>query len=254
MPAKLLYEHDRGTTSRRDVLRTLGAAAVGAPFAASAFGQGGCRDGYGTPSYALTPEVAMAPIKRAFAPAAWKTVALDHITFRVPDYRKEAAFYIALMGWKLRSDDGTQVNYDANNLGPLKWDGDTALQFRRDVLKPFFDQYLRSGGRKADTPPVFIYNTGENHWDRLKDWPLACVPEWSEWFGQMLEHKNTIEPLIGIGCTPVVVKGTKKRFLGWIGHALKRGAIKIPEHGQPTPWQVPISFSAGLQNPEEVAA
>ena len=56
----------------------------------------------------------------------------------------------------------------------MKWDGDTALQFRRDVLKPFFDQYLKTGAPKADTPPVFIYNTGENHWDRLKNWPLAC--------------------------------------------------------------------------------
>ena len=68
----------------------------------------------------------------------------------------------------------SQVNYDGASLGPLKWDGDTALQFRRDVLKPFFDQYLKEGARKADTPPVFIYNTGENHWDRLKSWPLAC--------------------------------------------------------------------------------
>jgi uncharacterized protein len=68
----------------------------------------------------------------------------------------------------------SQVNYDAYNLGPLKWDGDTALQFRRDVLKPFFDQYLKTDAPKADTPPVFIYNTGENHWDRLKNWPLSC--------------------------------------------------------------------------------
>jgi uncharacterized protein len=68
----------------------------------------------------------------------------------------------------------SQVNYEAFSLGPLRWDGDTALQFRRDVLKPFFDQYLKDGARKADTPPVFIYNTGENHWDRLKSWPLAC--------------------------------------------------------------------------------
>lgn len=66
------------------------------------------------------------------------------------------------------------VNYDGSSLGPLKWNGDTALQFRRDVLKPFFDQYLKNGARKADTPPVFIYNTGDNHWDRLKSWPLAC--------------------------------------------------------------------------------
>ena len=77
--------------------------------------------------------------------------------------------YLVMGPWR-----HSQVNYDGYNLGPLKWEGDTALQFRRDVLKPFFDQHLKTGGRKAETPPVFIYNTGENHWDRLKNWPLAC--------------------------------------------------------------------------------
>jgi len=66
------------------------------------------------------------------------------------------------------------VNVDGFSLGPLKWDGDTALQFRRDVLKPFFDQYLKDGAPKANTPPVLIYNTGENHWNRLNSWPLSC--------------------------------------------------------------------------------
>ena len=66
------------------------------------------------------------------------------------------------------------VNYDGSSLGPLKFAGDTALQFRRDVLKPFFDQYLKDGAPRADTPPVFIYNTGANHWDRFTSWPLAC--------------------------------------------------------------------------------
>ena len=68
----------------------------------------------------------------------------------------------------------SQVNYQAYSLGPLRWNGDTDLQFRRDVLLPFFNQYLLDGAPKADTPPVFIYNTGENHWDRFKDWPLSC--------------------------------------------------------------------------------
>ena len=67
------------------------------------------------------------------------------------------------------------VNYEGSTLGPLKFDGDTALQFRRDVLKPFFDQYLKEGAPKADTPPVFFYNTGDNHWDRLAHWPLSCA-------------------------------------------------------------------------------
>jgi putative CocE/NonD family hydrolase len=77
--------------------------------------------------------------------------------------------YLVMGPWR-----HSQVNYDAYNLGPLKWVGDTALEFRRDVLKPFFDQYLKPGAPHAATPPVFIYNTGENHWDRLPNWPLAC--------------------------------------------------------------------------------
>lgn len=77
--------------------------------------------------------------------------------------------YLVMGPWR-----HSQVNYDGSSLGVFKWDGDTALQFRRDVLKPFFDQYLKDGAPKAETPPVFIYNTGENHWDRLKSWPLAC--------------------------------------------------------------------------------
>ena len=83
---------------------------------------------------------------------------------------------------------------------------------------------------------------------------LPGRPGWGEWFGEMLDRKNASDPLIGIGCAPVVAKGTKKRFLGWIGHALKSRAIKIPEHGQPAPWQMPISFSAESQNTEDEAA
>jgi hypothetical protein len=77
--------------------------------------------------------------------------------------------YLVMGPWR-----HSQVNYDGYNLGPLKWDGDTALQFRCDVLKPFFDQYLKTGAPKVETPPVFIYNTGDNRWDRLKSWPSAC--------------------------------------------------------------------------------
>jgi putative CocE/NonD family hydrolase len=77
--------------------------------------------------------------------------------------------YLVMGPWR-----HSQVNGDGFNLGPLKWNGDTALQYRRDFLKPFFDQYLKPGAPKADTPPALIYNTGENHWDRFNSWPPAC--------------------------------------------------------------------------------
>jgi uncharacterized protein len=77
--------------------------------------------------------------------------------------------YLVMGPWR-----HSQVNSTGYSLGPLLWDGDTTLQFRRDVLLPFFNQYLLDGAPKADTPPVLIYNTGENHWDRFKSWPLSC--------------------------------------------------------------------------------
>jgi putative CocE/NonD family hydrolase len=67
------------------------------------------------------------------------------------------------------------VNYEGRSLGVLKFDGDTALQWRRDVLKPFLDQYLKDGAPKADTPPVFVYDTGTDKWLREPRWPMSCA-------------------------------------------------------------------------------
>jgi len=78
--------------------------------------------------------------------------------------------YLVMGPWR-----HSQVNYDGSELGALKFDGDTARQFRHDVLKPFFDQYLVDGAPRADTPPVLVYNTGENRWDRLQQWPRSCA-------------------------------------------------------------------------------
>ena len=66
------------------------------------------------------------------------------------------------------------VNYDGSALGALRFTGDTALEFRRDVMQPFLDQYLKDGAPAADTPPVWSYQSGSNRWQRLSQWPLAC--------------------------------------------------------------------------------
>ncbi len=68
----------------------------------------------------------------------------------------------------------SQVNREGRSLGALEWDGDTTADFRNEVQISFLNQYLKDGAPKADTPPVLIYNTGENRWDRLKSWPLSC--------------------------------------------------------------------------------
>ena len=68
----------------------------------------------------------------------------------------------------------SQVNRPGDKLGDFKWDGDTALQFRRDMTLPFFEEHLK-GGPPANLARVSIYNTGENRWDKLSDWPTACA-------------------------------------------------------------------------------
>lgn len=67
----------------------------------------------------------------------------------------------------------SQVNRDGRELGPFKWNGDTAQQFREDMVLPLFNHYLKDGPA-ANLPQAAIYNTGENHWDKLSQWPLAC--------------------------------------------------------------------------------
>ena len=66
------------------------------------------------------------------------------------------------------------INGDGTTLGPLKFDGDTALQARRDVIEPFLAERLKDGAPKAGTPAATVFETGTNLWRRLPAWPLAC--------------------------------------------------------------------------------
>jgi putative CocE/NonD family hydrolase len=68
----------------------------------------------------------------------------------------------------------SQVNREGRSLGPLTWETDTTAQWRREVLLPFFNQYLKPGAPAAPTPPVFIYDTGLDHWDEPKVFPASC--------------------------------------------------------------------------------
>ena len=63
---------------------------------------------------------------------------------------------------------------DGSTLGPLKFGTDTALYFRRAILRPFLDQYLKDGASKADVAPVTAFETGTNRWLRLPSWPSGC--------------------------------------------------------------------------------
>jgi putative CocE/NonD family hydrolase len=67
-----------------------------------------------------------------------------------------------------------QANGAAATLGPLDWGSDTGKWFRANVMIPFLDQYLK-GGAPADIARVTAFEAGTNKWQRLPDWPPACL-------------------------------------------------------------------------------
>jgi len=68
---------------------------------------------------------------------------------------------------------------------------------------------------------------------------LPVVPTWAGWFMRELKTWKAIRPLLGLGCSPVVVSGNKGTFLKWIGKALKEGLIRIPEENGSITWKLP---------------
>ena len=108
----LFAAFDHGRLSRRQLLAALGIAVIARPVSVFAQGQcGGARAG--------TPECDTTPAKLPFPSTGWTTVLLDHFSCQVADYQKEAAYYDALMNWKIRSDDGKQAVLDIGDWGGL---------------------------------------------------------------------------------------------------------------------------------------
>ncbi len=67
-----------------------------------------------------------------------------------------------------------QAIEDGSALGALKFNSNTALHFRQEILRPFLAQYLKDDAPKAEIAPVSAYETGTNAWRHLSAWPAGC--------------------------------------------------------------------------------
>jgi hypothetical protein len=59
-------------------------------------------------------------------------------------------------------------------IGAIEFPGETAVWFRRNVMQPFLDHYLKDAP-DPKTPRVFAYETGADEWRRYDVWPRACA-------------------------------------------------------------------------------
>ena len=95
------------------------------------------------------------------------------------------------------------------------------------------------GGRRTvlcDNDPTFVlYRISQR-------FGLPVVPEWAGWFNDELNRRGAIKPLIGLGCSPLLVSGTRKMFLKWIRTALRQKQIEIPDCSGPVCWSLANNF------------
>src|SRR5882762_6607528 len=63
---------------------------------------------------------------------------------------------------------------EGSSLGAIKFNSDTALYFRQEILRPFLDHYLKDDAPKMTVAPVTAFETGTNKWHNLSAWPAGC--------------------------------------------------------------------------------
>jgi hypothetical protein len=88
----------------------------------------------------------------------------------------------------------------------------------------------------CDDDPVFVlYRVASRY-------GLPVAPEWAPWFMRELNQRKLTAPLLGLGCSPVLVKGNKQTFLKWIGRALRARLIQVPAASGSISWKLPRPF------------
>jgi hypothetical protein len=64
---------------------------------------------------------------------------------------------------------------DGSTLGAIKFNSDTSLYFRENILAPFLAKYLKDDASAPAIAPVSAYETGTNTWRKLASWPTTCT-------------------------------------------------------------------------------
>jgi putative CocE/NonD family hydrolase len=77
--------------------------------------------------------------------------------------------YLVLGPWH----HGQEIDADTT-LGDIGFGSDTGLYFRHHILRPFLDHYLKDGAPPMDVAQVNAFESGTNHWLRLRSWPQGC--------------------------------------------------------------------------------
>ena len=113
-------------------------------------------------------------------------------TFRSIDKNNPGIFNAIVVGpWV----HGGWARYNGEHLGRVEFASETAEYYRKNILFPFFEHYLK-GSPDAKLPKAYVFETGTNVWRTYSAWP----PE-------KAEHKTLyLQPGGGL-----VLRGSRRR-------------------------------------------
>ncbi len=88
-------------------------------------------------------------------------------TFHAIDKNNPGIFNALVVGpWV----HGGWARYDGEHLGRVEFASNTGEYYRKNILFPFFEQYLK-GGADAKLPKAYVFETGTNVWRQYSAWP-----------------------------------------------------------------------------------
>jgi hypothetical protein len=120
--------------------------------------------------------------------------------------------------------------------------GSVQLAGRKKPLRHLIgmSEELALGGRSATVGRTLLAGSDERFvWASIAHiYGIPGIPEWANWFGDELNMHHAWIHALGIGCDPVIVRGTKEQFLDWLSWGVESGAIRFPHETGSIRWPV----------------
>jgi len=92
-------------------------------------------------------------------------------TFHSIDQKNPGIFNAIVIGPWVHGGWG---RYEGKHLGRVEFASDTGEYYRKNILFPFFEQYLKGNG-DAKLPKAYVFETGTNVWRQYSAWPPKNV-------------------------------------------------------------------------------
>jgi hypothetical protein len=118
--------------------------------------------------------------------------------------------------------------------------GSIQLAGRKKPLRHLIgiSEELASGNMSITSGKTLLAGSGQQFvWTSIAHiFGIPGIPEWAGWFADELKTHRVLTHALGIGCDPVIIKGTKEQFLDWLGWGVESGAVQFPKATGPISW------------------